>query len=150
MRTFEVPTFYRSPLISAIKQKRKAGDKLKKDFTPTCLDMGPLQIYLARHFGFCYGVENAIEMGRKVIVFTTNIPIAVQGRAVPCRAVWYFNRMKIIIIKTNTLLQTKNSDALQHLKDNLLSANDIISNYFLTVKFYLQLNCYIFSNSFNY
>ena len=70
--------------------------------------------------------------------------------AVPCRAVWYFNRMKIIIIKTNTLLQTKNSDALQHLKDNPLSANDIISNYFLTVKFYLQLNCYIFSNSFNY
>jgi 4-hydroxy-3-methylbut-2-enyl diphosphate reductase len=67
MRSFEVPTFYRSPLISAIKQKRKAGDKLKKDFTPTCLDMGSLQIYLARHFGFCYGVENAIEIAFRTI-----------------------------------------------------------------------------------
>jgi 4-hydroxy-3-methylbut-2-enyl diphosphate reductase len=67
MRSFEVPTFYRSPLISAIKQKRKAGDKLKKDFRPTCLDMGPLQIYLARHFGFCYGVENAIEIAFRTI-----------------------------------------------------------------------------------
>lgn len=39
---------------------------MKKDFTPTLLDFGPVQIYLARHFGFCYGVENAIE-----IAFTT-------------------------------------------------------------------------------
>jgi 4-hydroxy-3-methylbut-2-en-1-yl diphosphate reductase len=37
-------------------------DKMKKDFSPTLLDFGPVQIYLARHFGFCYGVENAIEI----------------------------------------------------------------------------------------
>ncbi len=67
MRSFEVPTFYRSPLITAIKQKRKAADKLKKDFSPTCLDLGPLQIYLARHFGFCYGVENAIEIAFRTL-----------------------------------------------------------------------------------
>ena len=67
MRSFEVPPFYRSPLISAIKQRRKAADKLKKDFTPTVLDLGPLQIYLARHFGFCYGVENAIEIAFRTL-----------------------------------------------------------------------------------
>ncbi|MBM3432694.1 MAG: 4-hydroxy-3-methylbut-2-enyl diphosphate reductase [Bacteroidetes bacterium] len=67
MRSFEVPPFYRSPLISAIKQQRKAADKLKKDFTPTVLDLGPLQIYLARHFGFCYGVENAIEIAFRTL-----------------------------------------------------------------------------------
>ena len=61
MKQFDVPVIYRSPLITAIKNKRKQQDKLKKDFTPTLLDMGTLQIYLARHFGFCYGVENAIE-----------------------------------------------------------------------------------------
>lgn len=61
MKTFNVPGNYRSPLISAIKNKRKQPDKLKKDFTPTLLDFGSLHIYLARHFGFCYGVENAIE-----------------------------------------------------------------------------------------
>ncbi len=42
-------------------------DKMKKDFTPTLLDFGPLQIYLARHFGFCYGVENAIEIAFRTI-----------------------------------------------------------------------------------
>lgn len=66
MKKFNVPNIYRSTLISAIKQKRKTDDKLKKDFTPTLLDFGEVQIYLARHFGFCYGVENAIE-----IAFTT-------------------------------------------------------------------------------
>jgi len=40
---------------------------MKKDFTPTLLDLGPLQIYLARHFGFCYGVENAIEIAFRTI-----------------------------------------------------------------------------------
>ncbi len=40
---------------------------MKKDFTPTLLDFGPLQVYLARHFGFCYGVENAIEIAFKTI-----------------------------------------------------------------------------------
>ena len=67
MKSFEVPTGYRSNLISAIKQKRKEQDKLKKDFSPTLLDFGPLKIYLARHFGFCYGVENAINIAYKTI-----------------------------------------------------------------------------------
>jgi 4-hydroxy-3-methylbut-2-enyl diphosphate reductase len=67
MKQFEVPIIYRSPLISAIKKKRKEADKMKKDFTPTLLDFGPLQIYLARHFGFCYGVENAIEIAFRTV-----------------------------------------------------------------------------------
>jgi 4-hydroxy-3-methylbut-2-enyl diphosphate reductase len=67
MKSFEVPTGYRSNLISAIKQKRKEQDKLKKDFSPTLLDFGKLKIYLARHFGFCYGVENAINIAYKTI-----------------------------------------------------------------------------------
>ena len=58
---------YRSPLISAVKNKRKAQDKMKKDFSPTLLDFGPVQIYLARHFGFCYGVENAIDIAFRTI-----------------------------------------------------------------------------------
>ena len=67
MKSFDVPLFYRSPLISAIKKKRKEMDKMKKDFTPTLLDFGPLQIYLARHFGFCYGVENAIDIAFRTV-----------------------------------------------------------------------------------
>ena len=67
MKHFEVPVGYRSTLISAIKNKRKEEDKLKKDFSPALIDLGPLKIYLARHFGFCYGVENAIEIAYKTI-----------------------------------------------------------------------------------
>lgn len=67
MKTFDVPLFYRSPLIAAVKKKRKEQDRMKKDFSPTLLDFGPLRIYLARHFGFCYGVENAIDIAFRTI-----------------------------------------------------------------------------------
>jgi 4-hydroxy-3-methylbut-2-enyl diphosphate reductase len=67
MKKFDVPVNYRSTLITAIKIKRRQNDKLKKDFTPSILDFGGVQIYLARHFGFCYGVENAIEISFKTI-----------------------------------------------------------------------------------
>jgi 4-hydroxy-3-methylbut-2-enyl diphosphate reductase len=67
MKTFNVPLTYRSPLITAVKNKRRKEDKLKKDFSPALLDFGPLHIYLARHFGFCYGVENAIEIAFRTI-----------------------------------------------------------------------------------
>ena len=67
MKQFEIPAFYRSGLISKIKSLRKDADKLKKDFSPTLLDLGSLKIYLARHFGFCYGVENAIEISYQTI-----------------------------------------------------------------------------------
>jgi 4-hydroxy-3-methylbut-2-enyl diphosphate reductase len=67
MKQFTIPFTYRSPLISAIKNKRKEQDKMKKDFSPTLLDFGSLKIYLARHFGFCYGVENAIEIAFRTV-----------------------------------------------------------------------------------
>ena len=67
MKSFNVPVHYRSPLVTAIKQKRKADDKMKKDYTPTILELGSLQVILARHFGFCYGVENAIEIAFRAV-----------------------------------------------------------------------------------
>jgi 4-hydroxy-3-methylbut-2-enyl diphosphate reductase len=67
MKEFDVPIIYRSPLIAKIKNRRKELDKMKKDFSPALLDYGPLKIYLARHFGFCYGVENAIEIAFRTI-----------------------------------------------------------------------------------
>ncbi|MBL7682890.1 MAG: 4-hydroxy-3-methylbut-2-enyl diphosphate reductase [Flavipsychrobacter sp.] len=67
MKSFDVPVHYRSTLVTAIKQKRKAADKMKKDFAPTILEAGSLQLILARHFGFCYGVENAIEIAFRAV-----------------------------------------------------------------------------------
>ena len=67
MKSFEIPDFYRSHLISKLKSFRKLQDPRKKDFTPTVLDYGNMEIMLPRHFGFCYGVENAIEICYKAL-----------------------------------------------------------------------------------
>jgi 4-hydroxy-3-methylbut-2-enyl diphosphate reductase len=67
MKTFDIPVFYRSPVISKIKHSRKSNDPRKKDYSPTELNFGPVIFYIARHFGFCYGVENAIEISYKAI-----------------------------------------------------------------------------------
>jgi 4-hydroxy-3-methylbut-2-enyl diphosphate reductase len=67
VKSFNVPAHYRSPLVTAIKARRKAADKMKKDLSPTRLDLGALQVVLARHFGFCYGVENAIEIAFRAV-----------------------------------------------------------------------------------
>lgn len=67
MKNFKIPENYRSSFITRIKHSRKTDDPKKNDFTPTLLDFGPVRFYLARHFGFCYGVENAIDIAYKTI-----------------------------------------------------------------------------------
>ncbi len=67
MKTFDVPSFYRSPIISRVKAKRKIQDPRKQDFSPSVLHFNKVSFHLARHFGFCYGVENAIEIAYKAI-----------------------------------------------------------------------------------
>lgn len=67
MKKFDIPVHYKSSFITQIKNSRKLDDPRKKDFSPALLDFGPVRFYLARHFGFCYGVENAIEIAYKTI-----------------------------------------------------------------------------------
>ena len=67
MKEFNIPAFYRSSVIGSIKQNRKDSDPRKKDFAPTVLDFGPVRFFIARHFGFCYGVENAIEISYRAL-----------------------------------------------------------------------------------
>lgn len=67
MKSFKIPQQYRSQNISQIKAARNSEDPRKQDFTPTELDFGPVRFLIARHFGFCYGVENAIEIAHKTI-----------------------------------------------------------------------------------
>lgn len=67
MKKFVIPEKYRSSIIGSVKEWRKSKDPRKQDFSPTYLDLGPLEVVLPRHFGFCYGVENAIEISYKAI-----------------------------------------------------------------------------------
>ncbi len=66
-RQFNVPEFYKSSIISTVKEARKVTDPRKKDLTPSVLDFGPVRFKIARHFGFCYGVENAIEIAYRAL-----------------------------------------------------------------------------------
>src|SRR5690625_7710965 len=66
-RQFDVPVYYRSPIISKVKDARRVTDPRKKDLSPTVMDFGPMRVKIARHFGFCYGVENAIEIAYRAL-----------------------------------------------------------------------------------
>jgi len=66
-RRFDTPDSYTGAVISRIKRARQAGDPRKRDLAPTRLDFGPVRVLLARHFGFCYGVENAIEIAYRTL-----------------------------------------------------------------------------------
>jgi len=67
MKKFDIPDQYKSSIIAKIKDLRKHEDPRKKDFGPTVLDFGNVEFFVARHFGFCFGVENAIEIAYKAL-----------------------------------------------------------------------------------
>ena len=67
MKQFDIPSFYKSPIIGRVKAYRKLLDHRKRDFSPLKLDFGPLRLYIPRHFGFCYGVENAVEIAYRTV-----------------------------------------------------------------------------------
>jgi 4-hydroxy-3-methylbut-2-enyl diphosphate reductase len=67
MKKFDIPFYYKSPVISIVKNYRKLQDPRKRDYSPSILDFGPVRFLIARHFGFCYGVENAIEIAYRSI-----------------------------------------------------------------------------------
>lgn len=66
-RSFDIPIYFRSPIISAVKAARRTADPRKRDLSPTILDFGPIRFRIARHFGFCFGVENAIEIAYRAL-----------------------------------------------------------------------------------
>ena len=67
MKKFEVPEHYRSTILGRIKEIRKINDPRKKDHTPFVFQVGKTEIIIPRHFGFCYGVENAIEIAFRTV-----------------------------------------------------------------------------------
>ncbi len=66
-KSFDIPDMYRSPVIRNVKEAHKITDPRKKDLTPVELDFGPVTFLIPRHFGFCYGVENAIDIAYRTV-----------------------------------------------------------------------------------
>lgn len=66
-KKFQIPDMYKSPIIRKVKEATKITDPMKKDLEPTRLNFGPVQFYIPRFFGFCYGVENAIDIAYRAV-----------------------------------------------------------------------------------
>ncbi len=66
-KEFQIPDMYKSPIIRKVKEATKITDPMKKDLEPTLLDFGAVQFYIPRFFGFCYGVENAIDIAYRAV-----------------------------------------------------------------------------------
>lgn len=66
-REFGTPEHFQSDLVTGIKRVRRRGVAERKDLSPTVLDCGTVEFRLARHFGFCFGVENAIEIAYRAL-----------------------------------------------------------------------------------
>jgi 4-hydroxy-3-methylbut-2-enyl diphosphate reductase len=54
---------YRSSIFSLLKNSQPPEDRME----PFELDFGPVRFLVARHFGFCKGVENAIEVAYETL-----------------------------------------------------------------------------------
>lgn len=66
-KQFNIPEIYHSPIIRKVKDANKIVDPRKKDLEPSVLDFGPVRFLVPRHFGFCYGVENAIDIAYNTV-----------------------------------------------------------------------------------
>jgi 4-hydroxy-3-methylbut-2-enyl diphosphate reductase len=66
-KKFDIPKMYQSPIIRKVKEANKITDPTKKDLQPSVLDFGPVRFLVPRHFGFCYGVENAIDIAYRAV-----------------------------------------------------------------------------------
>lgn len=74
-RTFSTPEQFQSSSIGAWKRVRGDADGRTRNFSPFVLSLGDLEIRLARHFGFCFGVENAVEIAYRAVADNPDRPL---------------------------------------------------------------------------
>lgn len=60
MKEFDIPQQFTSGIMQALKNRPKKVNGLR-DFSPITLTIESLTLKIAKHFGFCFGVENAVE-----------------------------------------------------------------------------------------
>lgn len=66
-KKFSIPSIFESPIIKSLKDFRHKSDPRKKNLAPDVLDFGKVKFLIPRHFGFCYGVQNAIEIAYSAV-----------------------------------------------------------------------------------
>ncbi|MBE37724.1 MAG: 4-hydroxy-3-methylbut-2-enyl diphosphate reductase [Flavobacteriales bacterium] len=72
MKRFNIPLFYESNIIEEIRRIRERYDPRKKNLEPSIVKLNKIDFYIGRHFGFCFGVKNAIEICYQAIANNPN------------------------------------------------------------------------------
>lgn len=60
-------TQYFSDFVTTIRRKRLDDDPRKRDLAPTRVEREGVDFLIARHFGFCFGVDNAVEVAYRAL-----------------------------------------------------------------------------------
>ena len=66
MKSFVLPKYFDSKLISELKKIRTENEK-RTDYSATKIPIGKLNFFIPKYFGFCFGVKNAIEICYKTM-----------------------------------------------------------------------------------
>jgi 4-hydroxy-3-methylbut-2-en-1-yl diphosphate reductase len=66
-KRFNIPAFYRSAAVSKVKAAGVLRAPEEQDLSPSVLDLGRIKFKIARHFGLCFGVGNAIEIAYRAL-----------------------------------------------------------------------------------
>lgn len=67
IRHSDIHDLYHGSIISRVKESRQLADPRKRDLSPSVVDFGPVRFILGRHFGFCFGVENAVKIAYETL-----------------------------------------------------------------------------------
>ncbi len=66
-KDFHVPSFYKSARLVELKSRRREEDPKRRDLRPSIVEFSTVRFKIARHFGFCFGVENAIDIAYRAL-----------------------------------------------------------------------------------
>jgi len=124
-------TLYQSKLCQAIKNARRIKEKISGD--PVTLDFGAVSYIIPSHFGFCLGVQNAIERayetvaenpGRRVFMLSELIHNSFVNRDLLARGVRFLQTDKGQPYKDDGSISTQPNDPNNLW--NQLNSDDIV------------------------
>ena len=119
MKKFDIPSNYSANIIDSIRRIREKNDPRKKDISPSIIQLEKIDFYIGRHFGFCYGVKNAIEICYNAIKNYPNKKIYLLSEMI-------HNQLVNQDLKENGISFIMDTQGKQLIKWDLISENDIV------------------------